>query len=315
MQEKTKTLHFIGIAKGIVHDLALSLYQGQNTVTASYDASFDPASSRLKIGEVLFKKLGWFSEKITSMYDAVIVGTQVQKDNPELKEAQKLGLKIYSYPEYIYACTKDKQRIVITGHHGKAMITAMVIHVLDYWHRAFDYVAHTSLQALKTQVKLSDAPIIIIEGVETPTSYLDLTPEFLHYRHNIALINDITLQHANTEKTVDECMQHFDTFADASPKGGTLLYCEENDWATIIGSKERTDVITEKYTTHPHECVNEQTYLITKKEEKIFVPLTGQHHMQQVSGAKKLLKNIGIVSEQFYEAMAAFKLKKFITIK
>jgi UDP-N-acetylmuramate: L-alanyl-gamma-D-glutamyl-meso-diaminopimelate ligase len=40
-------------------------------------------------------------------------------DNPELLKAQELGLKIYSYPEYIYEQSKDKLRVVIGGSHGK----------------------------------------------------------------------------------------------------------------------------------------------------------------------------------------------------
>jgi UDP-N-acetylmuramate-alanine ligase len=46
-------------------------------------------------------------------------------DNPELLRAQELGLKIYSFPEYIYEASRDKQRIVIGGSHGKTSITAL----------------------------------------------------------------------------------------------------------------------------------------------------------------------------------------------
>ncbi len=63
-----------------------------------------------------------------------------RKDNPELLKAQQLGLRILSFPEYIYEHSRDKERIVIAGSHGKTTITAMVIHVLNYYKRKFDYV-------------------------------------------------------------------------------------------------------------------------------------------------------------------------------
>ena len=36
-------------------------------------------------------------------------------DNPELLRAQELGLKIYSYPEFLYNQTENKTRVVIGG--------------------------------------------------------------------------------------------------------------------------------------------------------------------------------------------------------
>jgi UDP-N-acetylmuramate: L-alanyl-gamma-D-glutamyl-meso-diaminopimelate ligase len=61
-------------------------------------------------------EMGWFPEKITNDIDAVILGMHAKADNPELK-AQELGLKIYSYPEFLYE--QSKARVVIGGSHGK----------------------------------------------------------------------------------------------------------------------------------------------------------------------------------------------------
>ena len=75
-------------------------------------------------------KEGWNPDRIDNTLDAVILGMHARKDNPELLKAQALGIKIYSFPEFIYEHSKDKQRIVIAGSHGKTTITAIVIHVL-----------------------------------------------------------------------------------------------------------------------------------------------------------------------------------------
>ena len=44
------------------------------------------------------------------------------KDNPELLRAQELGLKIYSYPEFLYEQSKDKTRVVIGGSMVKQQL-------------------------------------------------------------------------------------------------------------------------------------------------------------------------------------------------
>ena len=53
-----------------------------------------------------------------------------KQDNPELLKARKIGLKIFSFPEYIYQESKNKKRVAIGGSHGKTTTTAMIMHVL-----------------------------------------------------------------------------------------------------------------------------------------------------------------------------------------
>src|SRR5690606_13371910 len=114
-----------------------------------------------------------------------------KKDNPELLKAQELNLKIYSFPELIYEHSKDKQRVVIAGSHGKTTTTAIIIHVLNYFNRKFDYAVGSQVNGIENTVKLSDAPIIIIEGDEYLASPIDPTPKFLRYNHHIALITGV----------------------------------------------------------------------------------------------------------------------------
>ena len=52
-------------------------------------------------------------------------------DNPEYLKAKKLGITVYSFPEFMYEACKNKQRIVIAGSHGKTTITSMIMYVLN----------------------------------------------------------------------------------------------------------------------------------------------------------------------------------------
>ena len=115
-----------------MHNLAIALCQKGITVTGSDDEIFDPAKSRLEKYGLLPKEEGWHPERITPDLDAVVLGMHARIDNPELLRAQELGLKIYSYPEYLYEQSKDKLRIVVGGSHGKTTTTAMILHVLAH---------------------------------------------------------------------------------------------------------------------------------------------------------------------------------------
>ncbi len=65
-------------------------------------------------------------------------------DNPELAKAKELGLKIFSYPEFLYEQSKDKTRVVIGGSHGKTTITSMILHVLNFHQRGRLYGGSTT---------------------------------------------------------------------------------------------------------------------------------------------------------------------------
>lgn len=306
MQDNISRVHFIAIGGSVMHDLALHLHEKGLKVSGSDDEIYDPAKSALASKGLLPKSFGWFPEKITQDIDAIILGMHARPDNPELAAAKEQGLKIYSYPEYIYEQSKEKQRIVIGGSHGKTTITSMILHVLQELGRdEFDYVIGARTSTVDGLVKLSDAPIIIIEGDEYLTSPVDHSPKFLKYHHHIGLISGIAWDHYNVFPTLDDYVKQFEMFADASPKAGSLIYCEEDDLATVICRKERPDVNRIEYRAHPHKVVDGQTYLETDFGE-VPIRLFGYHNMQNLSAAMEVCTRIGVTTKDFYQAVASF---------
>ncbi len=174
-------IHFISIGGSVMHNLAIELQMKGNSISGSDDEIYDPSAGRLALHNLLPKEMGWFPEKITNDLDAVILGMHARKDNPELARANELGIKVYSYPEYIYHQSINKQRVVIAGSHGKTSITSMILHVLKFNNRLFDYLVGAQLEGFGNMVKITEeAPVIIIEGDEYYTSPIDPTPKFLH---------------------------------------------------------------------------------------------------------------------------------------
>lgn len=296
-------IHFIGIGECMMGDLAGALCLQGHTVTGSdehFSASLLP---RLKDSGLMPAQPGWFPAKIKHGLDKVIVGRQVHADNPELLAAQQLGLSLCSYPEYIYAYAQDKRRVVITGGEEKTLLCRLVLHVLAYLRKAFDYAVDAP--ALATRVRLSDAPIIILEGDAAPSSSIDLRPQSLCYQHNVVLIGGIGWVASATYPTLAAYLQYVTSLADASPKGGVLIYCEEDKAVKSIGSKARADVKPEAYKAHRHKGA--QGHLITPQGAVPF-PYTDVASMRAVAGAQRLVRNLGITDERFYGALASFRV-------
>ncbi|MFZ5971757.1 MAG: UDP-N-acetylmuramate--L-alanine ligase [Bacteroidota bacterium] len=301
-----KHYHFIAIGGSVMHNLAIALKQLGHNVTGSDDEIHDPSRSKLLKHNLLPDKEGWFPEKISRNLHAVILGMHARPDNPELLKAKELDIPIYSFPDFIYSHSKDKQRVVVAGSHGKTTITAIIIHVLNFHQRKFDYVIGAQVGNLENTVKLSDAPLIIIEGDEYLASPLDPTPKFLKYQHHIGVISGIAWDHANVFPTEDEYIRQFDVFADATPKGGILVYCETDPVATVLCNKERADVLYVPYKTHAHAVENGREILITTNKERLPINIFGKHNLQNISAAKEVLKKIGITPDQFYKAIPSF---------
>ncbi len=307
MQPKKQRIHFIAIGGSVMHNLAIALKHAGHQVSGSDDEIFEPSKSTLANKGLLPETNGWWPDKLSKEIDVVILGMHAKADNPELLRAKELGLTIYSFPDYIFDHSKDKQRVVIAGSHGKTTITAIIVHVLNYFNRKFDYVIGARVKGIENTVSLSDAPMIIIEGDEYLSSALDPTPKFLRYQHHIGLISGVAWDHANVFPTEEEYVKQFDRFADQTPKGGTLLYCEHDTLALIIGKKERGDLLEIPYKSHAHSSDNNNQFFLTNGKERYPVKIFGSHNFQNISAAKELLKKIGISSEQFFEAIPSFE--------
>lgn len=307
MTDSTKRIHFIASGGSIMHSLAIALKQAGNSVSGSDDHFYEPSKSKLAAHGLLPENEGWDESRINSDIDFVILGMHAKADNPELLKAQALGIQVYSFPEYIYEASKNKQRIVIAGSHGKTTITAMIMHVLRNIGKDFDYMVGAQLAGFDNMVRISNAPIIIIEGDEYTTSPLDPTPKFLHYQHHIGLISGIAWDHFNVYPTLDDYVKQFELFADASSKAGTLVFCEEDNLASmIISEKDRADVTNLPYRAHDHVVRNGKTSLRLPDGE-LPVEVFGNHNMQNLNGAYTLLKRLGVSDDQFYQSIFTFK--------
>jgi UDP-N-acetylmuramate: L-alanyl-gamma-D-glutamyl-meso-diaminopimelate ligase len=304
----SQVIHFISIGGSAMHNLALTLQQQGYTITGSDDEIYDPSRTRLQQHGLLPPKMGWFPEKITADLQAVIVGMHAHKDNPELVKAQELGLPIYSYPEFMYRQSQHKQRVVIAGSHGKTTITAMILHVLNYHNRRFDYLVGEQIDGFETMAQLTpDAPVIILEGDEYPASPIDSRPKFLLYQPHIALISGIAWDHVNIYPTWDDYVDAFESLAEAMPKAGILIFDESDDMLDVIGQKDRAGITKIPYLPHPSTTVEGKTILLTQKGTRVPVQVFGQHNLKNIAGAMTVCDRIGITEDQFYEAIPTFK--------
>jgi len=302
-----KKVHFIAIGGSAMHNLAIALHEKGYEVTGSDDAIFEPSASRLEKRGLLPKELGWFPEKITPDLDAIILGMHAHADNPEMKKAQELGLKIYSYPEYLYEQSKEKTRVVIAGSHGKTTITSMVLHVLNYHDKEVDYMVGAQLEGFDVMVRLTEEnDFMVMEGDEYLSSTLDRRPKILLYQPNIALISGIAWDHVNVFPTFENYVEQFRLFVESIIEGGVLIYNEEDEELKKIVNATEKAIKKFPYKVPEHFIDNGITYLNTF-EGPIPLEIFGDHNLSNLEGARLICNQLGIMDDDFYEAIQSFK--------
>jgi UDP-N-acetylmuramate: L-alanyl-gamma-D-glutamyl-meso-diaminopimelate ligase len=299
-------IHFIAIGGAIMHQLALALHRKGYQVTGSDDEINNPAKSNLENNGLLPKKMGWYAERITSDLDGVILGMHAKADNPELLKAQELGLKIYSFPEYIYEFSKSKKRVVIAGSHGKTTTTSMIMHVLKDSGLAFDYMVGAKVEGFDQSVHLSDAPLIILEGDEYPASVIEKQPKIHFYHPHISVLTGIAWDHINVFPTFENYIHQFNTYLNFFDSDTHLIYNEEDENVNNLikkfyGKFQLTPYQTPEFIISDHKVAIQAPY--GEQELQIF----GNHNIQNMEAARLVCNDLGVDDIQFYKSIATFK--------
>lgn len=276
-----------------MHNLALAIQQKAGyIVTGSDDEIFDPARTHLEQAGLLPKQMGWHPERITPDIDAIILGMHAREDNPELVRARELGLRIYSFPEYLYEQTKDKFRIVVGGSHGKTTTTAMILYVLNRLGIEADYMVGAQIEGFERMVRLSDtAKYAVFEGDEYLTSPLDLRSKFLWYHPNTAILTGIAWDHINVFPTFDLYVDTFRKFADTLEPNGTLIYYSADSNLQSIAQGARKDIHCRPYSAYTGN---------------VPMQVFGRHNMENLQAACLACQTIGIQAEDFYREISTF---------
>ena len=300
-------IHFIAIGGAAMHNLAIDLHNRGYQITGSDDEIYEPSRTLLAERGILPNEMGWFPEKITTDLSCIILGMHARLDNPELVKAQALGIKIYSYPAFIYSQSLHKQRVVIAGSHGKTSVTSMILHVLKFHNRDFDYMVGARIEGFETMAKLSDAPIIVIEGDEYLSSPIDRQPKFLHYHPHVMLMSGIAWDHVNVYPDFNNYVHQFELLANDLPKAGSFIYDETDPLVNKIGSVERLGIKKFPYQALPNRVKDGKTFLILPNKKEVEIQVFGEHNLKNLNGARLVLAQIGIDDKEFYAAIPSFK--------
>ncbi len=295
-------VHFIAIGGSIMHSLAICLKRKGYLVSGSDDKFFDPSKENLKKENLLFKE-GWYPEKITNDLDFVILGMHAKINNPELKEAQKKNIKIYSFPEYIALESKQKTRIVISGSHGKTTITSMIMHVLKDKKIKFDYLVGAKIKGFNNQVNLSQNKIIVIEGDEYLSSKIDAKPKFLHYKPHLLVLSGISWDHINVFPTYKSYCNAFIQLLKKNSADCKVFY--PNNDKTLEKIIKKFNGFFKTYAL-PDFSVCNGSFFVKYNKVKYKLSIFGNHNLYNLEAARLICNQLAVTNDFFFNSISSF---------
>jgi UDP-N-acetylmuramate: L-alanyl-gamma-D-glutamyl-meso-diaminopimelate ligase len=289
-----------------MHQLAIALKNKGYTVTGSDDEIFEPARSNLEKQGLLPPQIGWVPERIHNHIDSIILGMHAKQDNPELIKARESGLKIYSFPEYIFQESREKTRVVVGGSHGKTTTTSMIMHVLKHAAKDFDYLVGAKLDGFVQSVNITSAPVIVCEGDEYPASVIEKRPKFHFLFPHIAILTGIAWDHINVFPTFDFYLEQFRIFINKIEPGGLLIFNETDPVLNdLVRENKRSDIRYQPYGLPEHSIEHGYTFLILESERgKLSV--FGNHNLLNLHAAFFVCKELGVNTSTFMQGINNF---------
>lgn len=285
-----------------MHNLAIDLKDAGHNVTGSDDEIYEPSRSRLSEYGLLPSDMGWYPSRISPDIDVIILGKHAKNDNPELLKALELGLTIRSFPEFVALHSKATTKIAITGSHGKTTTTSMIMHVLKQEDIDFDYLVGAQIDGFEKMVRISGAPILVVEGDEYPSSCLDDRAKMLHYQADISVITGVAWDHVNIYKTYDDYLNIFKTYLKQSNRKSKIFF-------------DQTDVeLTKLVLDQPYACTRlGYTELTTNRKGTIIyegseypIQVFGQHNLKNLNAAMLVCRQLEIEPDKFLTHIKSF---------
>src|SRR6266853_4042314 len=217
---KPQPVHFTGIGGIGMSGLAEVLLELGYPVTGS-DLRLSPTTERLAArGAVIFE--GHSAENLAGA-KAVVVGSAVRSDNPEVIEARRLGLPVIHRGELLAELMRQKFGIAVAGSHGKTTTTSMAAAILSQAGLDPTIVVGGRVGNLGgANARLGKSDYLVVESDESDGSFLKLAPI-------IAVVTNIDREHLDHYSGIEQIRQAFAEFIEKVPFYGVAILCLDDE--------------------------------------------------------------------------------------
>lgn len=216
-------LHILGIGGTFMSALALLAREAGFKVTGCDANCYSPVSDLLAA-----KGIGWtegYEETAEALKaDWIIVGNAIKRGIPVLEAIMNRGKNYFSGPQWLAETILARKRVLaVAGTHGKTTTTSMLAFILH--HAGFNpgFLIGGIAPNFNTSAHLGRGEWFVIEADEYDSAFFDKRPKFMHYRPEVAILNNLEFDHADIYPDLAAIQQQFHYYLKTIPRKGLVL--------------------------------------------------------------------------------------------
>jgi UDP-N-acetylmuramate--alanine ligase len=291
-------VHFIGIG-GIGISALARWFSAQKWAISGSDVASSVLTGELKREGFKLKighKKGYLSPKTA----LVVYNSAIPADNPELLEARRLGLPVFTYPELLGRLTKIYPTIAVAGAHGKSTSTSLLSLVLVEGGLDPTVIVGTKLKEFGGKnFRLGQGEYLLIEADEFKGSFWQYSPA-------AALITNIDWEHLDFYKNFKNVKKSFLRFIGNISEDGSLVVNRDNAGLWSLRGKIAKIAGKNKLKVVWYSLGDHRTKKIVSKIGKI-LKIPGRHNVSNSLGVYLLARTLGIKEKTILGALGSYR--------
>jgi UDP-N-acetylmuramate: L-alanyl-gamma-D-glutamyl-meso-diaminopimelate ligase len=215
-------IHILGLCGTFMGGLALLARRAGHKVTGQDRHTYPPMSTQLA-DEGIELVEGYDSGKLDLTADLVLIGNALSRGNPTVEDVLNSGIPYTSGPRWLGEnYLRGKTVIAVAGTHGKTTTSSMLAWILEHAGRGPGFLIG-GIPSNFGQSARDGEEVFVVEADEYDTAFFDKRAKFVHYRPNIAILNNLEFDHADIYEDLKAIQTQFHHLVRTIPGNGTII--------------------------------------------------------------------------------------------
>jgi UDP-N-acetylmuramate: L-alanyl-gamma-D-glutamyl-meso-diaminopimelate ligase len=311
-------LAILGVGGTFMAGVAALARELGHTVVGVDRAVYPPMSTQLERLGIDLRE-GYLAEHLERDVDLVIVGNALSRGLPLVEALLDSGLPYSSGPAWVAdAVLRGRRGIAIAGTHGKTTTSSLVAWMLETAGEAPGFLIGGLPGNFPVSARLGAGPCFVIEADEYDSAFFDKRSKFVHYRPEVALLNNLEFDHADIFPDLAAIETQFHHLIRTVPSRGRILAAAgdgalDRVLARGVWTKvERFGLATDAAWSGAEIEVPARCWQLRNdgREFQVQSPLRGRHNLHNAVGAAAAVHAVGVAPARAWSALAEFRLPK-----
>ena len=216
-------LHILGLSGTFMSALALLARKAGFKVTGSDANCYPPISDLLFANDIHWTE-GYEDSTEALKADCIVVGNAIKRGMPVMEAVLNARKSYTSGPQWLASNILPKYRVMaIAGTHGKTTTTSMLAFILHQAGLNPGFLIGGVATDFNTSACLGTGSWFVIEADEYDTAFFDKRPKFMHYRPQVAILNNLEFDHADIYPNLSAIQQQFHYLTRTIPSSGLII--------------------------------------------------------------------------------------------